>query len=141
MLKPLIYLLAFTTVLSAAPLQIARDGKSQYVIATPDSPSLVEKTAAKELQTHLQKITGTKLDVVTEKSVGNKPAFFIGKTVFFKKFIHCIELSSGRMTSENDIFAISFKCNSIGLLNCCIFSKMFFEQYSFTNKKCGLVTN
>ena len=85
MLKPLIYLLAFTTVLSAAPLQIARDGKSQYVIATPDSPSLVEKTAAKELQTHLQKITGTKLDVVTEKSVGNKPAFFIGKTVLFKK--------------------------------------------------------
>ena len=71
MLKSLICLFAFATVLSAAPLQIARDGKSPYVIATPDSPSLVEKTAAKELQTHLQKITGSVLPVVTEKTVGD----------------------------------------------------------------------
>ena len=72
-------------VLTAAPLQIAKDGKSVYLIALPESPSVVDKTAAKELQTHLQKITGSVLPVVTEKAVGNKPAFFIGNTALFKK--------------------------------------------------------
>jgi len=75
----------FSGMLCAAPLQIAKDGKSSYVIATPDVPSAVEKTAAGELQHHLQKITGAVLPVVTERSIGNAPAFLIGGTAQFKK--------------------------------------------------------
>ena len=46
------FLLAISAVvLTAAPLQIARNGQSDYLIALPENPSVVDKTAAKELQT------------------------------------------------------------------------------------------
>ena len=58
--------------LSCAPLSaadgpvLARDGKSDYVIVVPENPSAVETTAAKELQSHLEQVTGAKLEILAE---------------------------------------------------------------------------
>ncbi|MCX7426084.1 MAG: DUF4838 domain-containing protein [Planctomycetia bacterium] len=67
--------LAFV-LLSAVPLAVAddgpvlaRDGKSDYVITLPDEPSAVETTAANELQSHLEQVTGAKLDILPESKV------------------------------------------------------------------------
>ena len=81
----LIFFTVFAVSVSAAPLQIARNGQSEYSIALPENPSVVDKTAAKELQNHLQKITGAKFGIVSEKNVGNHSAFYIGNTKLFNK--------------------------------------------------------
>ena len=67
--------LAFV-LLSAVPLAaaddgpvLARDGKSDYVIVVPDKPTAVETTAAKELQSHLEQVTGAKLEILPEGKV------------------------------------------------------------------------
>ena len=87
-------------------MPIIENGKSNWSIYVPKNSIAADKTAAKELQTHLQKITGTKLDVVTEKSVGNKPAFYIGNTKLFNKH-----------------FAVSFFLCTFAPLNCSLKSE------------------
>jgi len=52
-----------------AGFAIVKDGKSQAVIVTPDNPSHVAQYAAQELQWHVQKATGVKLDIIAEKEV------------------------------------------------------------------------
>ena len=52
----LIFFTVFAISVSAAPLQIARNGQSEYSIALPENPSVVDNTAAKELQNHLHKV-------------------------------------------------------------------------------------
>ena len=48
---------------------LARDGKSDYVITVPDEPTAVETTAANELQSHLEQVTGAKLEILPEGKV------------------------------------------------------------------------
>lgn len=63
---------------------IFEDKKSEYVIAIPQNDALVEKTAARELCLHLEKVFGEKLPIVTEDKVSGK-AFYIGHTNYAKK--------------------------------------------------------
>ncbi len=49
---------------------VAQDGVSEYVICVPAGATHVEQTAAKELQDHLQKVTGAKLEIRPEAKVG-----------------------------------------------------------------------
>ncbi|MEI6500186.1 MAG: DUF4838 domain-containing protein, partial [Armatimonadota bacterium] len=58
--------LLFATYALAAPLPLVIEGKSRYAIYTAaDAPSSV-KTAAGDLQTYLERVTGAKLPVVNE---------------------------------------------------------------------------
>src|SRR5438046_10623167 len=46
-----------------AAIELARDGKSDYTIVIPASPTAVEQTAARELQEHLKLVTGAQLPI------------------------------------------------------------------------------
>ncbi len=52
---------------------------SNYVIALPRSPSDVERYAARELQVHLERITGKALPIVPETQVGSRQALYVGR--------------------------------------------------------------
>ncbi|MBQ2335642.1 MAG: hypothetical protein II381_04985, partial [Victivallales bacterium] len=63
----------------AQTVQIANQGKSDYVIVTPDNPAPVVKTAAAELASHLKEVTGNTFAVVAEAArPAGKPAFVVG---------------------------------------------------------------
>lgn len=64
-----------------APMQIVDDGASDFVIVTAENPDVTTKTAVKELQTYIEKVSGAKIKAVTEKDVkpGDK-AIILGKT-------------------------------------------------------------
>jgi hypothetical protein len=53
--------------------KVAEDGTARAVIVTPDAPSDVVKYAAQELQWHVERATGVKLDVVAEKDAAASP--------------------------------------------------------------------
>ncbi|MBC8443355.1 hypothetical protein H8D79_01370, partial [PVC group bacterium] len=46
-----------TISLGAAPLSLVRDGRTDYVIVVASDATAPERTAAKELQDHLAKVT------------------------------------------------------------------------------------
>jgi hypothetical protein len=67
---------------AAADTAIIRNGKSNAVIVTADTPTAVVRYAAEELALHIDKATGVKLAIVTESAV---PAsanyrFYLGET-------------------------------------------------------------
>lgn len=65
--------------LASAQTFLSQDGKSDYVIAVPETPSLVIQTAANELQSHLFKVTGSKLPIISNSQrPQGKPALVIG---------------------------------------------------------------
>ena len=62
-------LLAAATMLTAEEIPLARDGTSSYCIVLPANPDAVQKTAARELQEHLARVTGATLKVASETEV------------------------------------------------------------------------
>ncbi len=60
---------------------LIREQRTQYKIVIPETASLVEQTAAKELQQYLMKATGAKLSVLTEDCAEGK-AFYVGHTAY-----------------------------------------------------------
>ena len=78
-------LLVFSATLCALPLQITRNGKTDYVIIYTQ----LEKQAAEELKLHLEKISSAKFQMIPEAKARNnkKPAFYVGKTAFAQKQI------------------------------------------------------
>jgi len=63
---------------------IFNNKKSEYVIAIPQGDALVEKTAARELCLHFEKVFGEILPIVNEDEVSGK-AFYIGHTNYAKE--------------------------------------------------------
>jgi len=65
-------ILYFVAAVAAAdePLTLSREGKSDYVIVVPQEATPVERTAARELQTHLMEMTAAVFPIVSE---GNMP--------------------------------------------------------------------
>jgi len=53
----------------AAPLNLAREGKSDYVIALAQDAIPAEKTAARQLQKYMEEISGARLEIQSEKDV------------------------------------------------------------------------
>ncbi|MBQ2555712.1 MAG: hypothetical protein II561_04075, partial [Thermoguttaceae bacterium] len=53
----------------AGELKLADSGKSEYKILTPANATPVQQTAAKELQTYFQRVTGAELPIISEDSV------------------------------------------------------------------------
>ncbi|MBR5024346.1 MAG: DUF4838 domain-containing protein, partial [Victivallales bacterium] len=63
----------------AQTVQISNQGKSDYIIVTPDNPAPVVKTAAAELASHLKDVTGNTFAIVAEAArPAGKPAFIVG---------------------------------------------------------------
>ena len=50
-----------------------------HVIALPQSPSDIERYAARELQVHLERTTGRSLAIVPESQVGRRQALYVGR--------------------------------------------------------------
>lgn len=67
---------------AAHAAELATDGTTAWKIVLPDKPTLVEKTAARELVDHLQLVTGAQFQVVAEKDIAADAAslIFVGNT-------------------------------------------------------------
>lgn len=61
-------------------LEIVRDGKSDYVIVIPQSPTMIEQRAAKELNEYLRRMTGVMLPVVEDNTAPANHEISIGNT-------------------------------------------------------------
>ncbi len=62
-------------------LLLSREGKSEYVIVIPHRSAAVEETAARELCSHLAKVTGAALPIVSDANVPDKqPRIHVGNS-------------------------------------------------------------
>ena len=75
--------LAGTSVLSAATL--ATDGKPQMTIVLAEGAIPAERTAAQELASYLDKVTGGEFAVVIEAAAPPGPCLYVGPTAFARK--------------------------------------------------------
>ena len=72
---------AYTAPEVSNPLYIVEDGESDYYIAVPDSHGECIDTAAEELQTYIEKISGVKLAVASESALPEgADAVYLGET-------------------------------------------------------------
>ena len=62
---------------------IIKNGKTDYVIAVPEVPSMVEQSGARELQAYLNKALNVQLPILSERAVTGK-AFYVGHTDYAK---------------------------------------------------------
>ncbi len=62
--------------------ELAKDGATGWKIVLPNEPTMVEKTAARELSEHLKLVTGTGFQTIAEKDTpaGGKSLIFVGNT-------------------------------------------------------------
>ncbi len=71
------------SVFAVGAATIVNGGKTDYVIALCSRPIPSEQTAAKELQSYLEKSTGVLIPIVGESSLtSSQPAIMVGPTVF-----------------------------------------------------------
>ncbi|MEO7531411.1 MAG: DUF4838 domain-containing protein [Sediminibacterium sp.] len=78
-MKPaaVLFIMICTFTCSAQPLQLAKDGSSDYSICTGSSPSGIAIKAANVLQDYFYRVTGVRL-TITKAKVSNFPVFYIG---------------------------------------------------------------
>ena len=79
-LRPLLCLLFLQTALYSA--ELATDGATGWKIVLPDEPTIVEKTAARELSEHLKLVTGADFQRIAERDVpaDGETLIFVGNT-------------------------------------------------------------
>ena len=79
-LLPLLCLLYLQTCSYSA--ELANDGRTGWTIVLPNVPTIVEKTAARELAAHLKLVTGADFRTIAEKDVpaDGKSSIFVGNT-------------------------------------------------------------
>lgn len=91
---------------------IVDNGVSEYYIVTAENPDECIVTATEELQTYIEKISGAKLDIVTESnfSEGSK-AFIIGETELEESIVTIdrseIKTDGFRLYSDGNYFVIA----------------------------------
>lgn len=91
---------------------IVDNGVSEYYIVTAENPDECIVTATKELQTYIEKISGAKLDIVTESNLpeGSK-AFIIGETELEESIVTIdrseIKTDGFRLYSDGNYFVIA----------------------------------
>lgn len=72
----------------STPMAVVENGASDFVIVTEENPDETTKTAVKELQTYIKKISGAKIKAVTENKVTAKDkAIILGKTALEKGLV------------------------------------------------------
>ena len=67
--------------LPAVGASLVQNGQANAEIVLAEKPARMTKLAAKELQTYVKKITGAKLEIVTQPHEG-KTAIYVGKSRF-----------------------------------------------------------
>jgi hypothetical protein len=79
-LVPLFCLLSWQAYLY--PADLAKDGATAWRIVLPDEPTVVEKTAARELAEHLKLVTGAAFQTIAEQDApaGGGSLIFVGNT-------------------------------------------------------------
>ena len=91
---------------------IVDNGVSEYYIVTAENPDECIVTATNELQTYIEKISGAKLDIVTESNLpkGSK-AFIVGETELEESIVAIdrseIKTDGFRLYSDGNYFVIS----------------------------------
>jgi hypothetical protein len=70
---------------AAAAVDLARDGKPVAEIVVPENPAPSVKTAASELQRHLESMSGAKLAIVTNVSSDVKNQVYVGESDYTRK--------------------------------------------------------
>lgn len=76
-------------------LTLAKGGKANYLIVLPDSPTLVEKTAAKELKKHMEQITGAEFTVIGESEVNSEePMLVVGNSNLARTLLPAVNLDN-----------------------------------------------
>lgn len=84
--------LLFTTCSVTENLTLSDGGITKYVIVLPDSPTLVEMTAAKELKEHLDHITGADFFIVSETEAGtSQPMLVVGNSELAKTLLPTVD--------------------------------------------------
>ena len=91
---------------------IVDNGVSEYYIVTDENPDECIVTATEELQTYIEKISGAKLDIVTESNLpkGSK-AFIVGETELEESIVAIdrseIKTDGFRLYSDGNYFIIT----------------------------------
>jgi hypothetical protein len=82
--------------LAQAGIEIARDGKSAYVIVVADDADEVAKYAARELQDHLKQVMSAELPIVGESSLagGDAPKILVGDTKVTRRLLPQLDSKS-----------------------------------------------
>ena len=91
---------------------IIDNGTSSFCIVTAENPDECIVTAATELQTYLEKISGAKLSIVTESNLPDKSkAILVGETKLEKDIVEIdrssIKADGFRLYSDGDYFIIA----------------------------------
>jgi len=82
----ILVVLVFVSDLRAAAPYLVKNGKTDFQIVLPDMPQPVEQTAAMELKTYLDTITGINWRIALEKDVAeNAPQILVGNSARAKK--------------------------------------------------------
>lgn len=91
----LLLVLVCVTAVEAGAIGIANEGKSDYVICVSADAIAPEQTAARELQGHLQAVTGANLPIVAEsEAAGTTRAFVVGPCERFRSAFPDVDLAS-----------------------------------------------
>ncbi|MDR2761004.1 MAG: DUF4838 domain-containing protein [Planctomycetaceae bacterium] len=90
----LIFNVGFSAAFSAETLNLATNGKTNYIIVTPSNPTPIEQTAAKELKLHLDASTGADFNIVNESKADNaKPQIIVGNSKRTKELLPTIDIA------------------------------------------------
>ncbi len=80
-------------VLADETLSLIDNGKTSYVITLPANPSSPIQTAAKELQDHLQQVTGARLEITSEtETPADVPQIVLGPSARCQQLLPAIDL-------------------------------------------------
>ena len=92
---PILVLAGCTAPLAAAPLLLVRDGRTDYVIVVASDAAAPERTAAKELQGHLAKVTGVTVAIRGEAEVaGDAKQIVVGPSKRAKAILPALDTSA-----------------------------------------------
>ncbi|HZZ44264.1 MAG TPA: DUF4838 domain-containing protein, partial [Tepidisphaeraceae bacterium] len=121
MKRRLLLLITLFPSYTLADLTLTTDGKTDYIITLPDTPTLIQQSAAKELQTSLHEVTGATFDIQSSKNIpATAPVIEISSTpgaddsVFIQTSPHHLLLSGSG--PRGPLYAVySFLEDSVGL--------------------------
>lgn len=89
------------------PMYIVEDGASDFVIVTEDNADECIATAATELQTYIERISGSELDCIAESEYTDGKAIILGDTDIVSVDTSEIKEDGFRLYSDGEYFAIA----------------------------------
>lgn len=96
------------TITAGADVRLVEDGKPAAEIVVAEKPGRMTKFAAKELQNHIEKMSGAKLPIVTKPS-GETNRIFVGVSPYTEKLgltIDGLDFGAYKMASGKDWVAL-----------------------------------